>query len=930
LDKEKTSKGNNWADWSVPKSGSELQKESSHIISTVRLQEHAAMPTEYGDKDISNKVKKNDCNRCLRHRSHVEGEVVSTVYTSVQSVENVADCKVCSDSVKRRDRNGNIVPVIRLGNCRLRASSPQRQNSLTTHDIFVTPDGLSDKSHFEASETDSSARNSVKHPLTSCLKGHQFEDLGQHLSKHANRTDRRVQGSNVDQLSKASYIPETVRTVDSNEKSKKHGHLKNAYLHVQGLEDRCKNCSGSCIKGTIEPHSEFRLPTDIQFISDVGSHDKQKVQNKEHENSPCMKSRRKALRKIAFCNAADTCIRQCYVKLVRLEDTSQQIRISSCRTKLKIKKNKFLAHSQGLKNNLLKCSSSKTCGNVNRILRSHCRHVVDHEGLKTLHTTSNGSTKAEPCKTNTRQKNTHLFLSRHRIRDSEMATKRSSRHRTQDSGMVTKLNIKEISAPVPALDNMLNTIVYGDTATKTGGDIKRSENNILYVNMTSKRFSSNVAHGNIIGFVECERSDMCSVSGHVSTQSKNENQFDHLTPQSRGTASTSTLQKTEPSLEESGNTVPLAQGESDADCVQVGHRKPLRRKAGDGKRHRSKKLLNNVQLYKLSLLNKIRPVSVALERLDQCIIEKYSPSISNVTSRAKPQKNTEFLSQEMRGAGNSSVNIGSDGHWKGRGKVKHINYDKIPCLDGVFETSSSDDCSDSTSTDHFRQLEKSPVTKKARWPEEIMEKVENNLPYQKHMNADCSDSSALTGTPPKEAHFGTPTKNLKNTSSSCETCSTVQSPRKSLYPPLAIKIQKSPKKRNVNTEDKFHERCPHKSDRSKSIKHISVYSNRSSKTEQSRRLSGEEVKETRPKHVAVKQKFTSDQTHQQPKGMCDILKKRKRQSSILASPSHCLHMATELTVTPSSVCHDARTRDDQQDTCAKEHMYVLSSFKATC
>jgi hypothetical protein len=153
-----------------------------------------------------------------------------------------------------------------------------------------------------------------------------------------------------------------------------------------------------------------------------------------------------------------------------------------------------------------------------------------------------------------------------------------------------------------------------------------------------------------------------------------------------------------------------------------------------------------------------------------------------------------------------------------------------------------------------------------------------------------------------------------------------------LYPPLAIKIQKSPKKGNVSTEDKLHERYPHKSDRSKSVKCISVYSNSntSSEKEQSSRLSGEEGIETRPKHVALKQRFISDQAHEHPKGMCDLLQKTKRKSSFLLSHCHSLDMAAELTITPSSVCHDAGARDDQQDTCTVKHRYVLSSFKVTC
>ena len=919
MDKQKTSNKNNWSDGSVPKSHAELQKESLQVISTVKAQVHEAMPTEYVDEDIGNKVKNNDCNRHLRRGGHVHGEVVSTMCTTVQNVENVTGCELYCDSVRRCDRNGNTVPVVRLGSYRLGASSAQRQKQLTTYDIVLTQNGLSDKSHFQAGETDSYVSNSVKHPLTAYLSTHQFPDVSQNLSKLASSTNRIVQESHVDQLPKASYIPETVKPVDSKENPKKHGHLKNACLGVQSLDYGCGNHSGSCIKSTINPHSEFRLPTDVQFISGVDNHDKEQVHNKEYENSHHMKYQRKALKNNSLCSPADTCIRQCSVKLMRLEDTSQENRMSPYRTRLKIKKNTFLAHSHGLKNNLLKCASSKTRGNINRILHSHCRHVVDHEGLKTLHTTSNGSMKSEPCKTNTQHKNSHLFRLGCRKQGSGMVTRCSSRLRTQDSGMVTYLNAKQISASVPALDSMLNTVVYGDSVMKTGGGIKCSEKNTLYASMTSKPYHSDVTCGSIEGFVDCEESDMCSVSGRVSTRSKNENQLDHVTPQSWGTAGTNTYQKTEPSSEESGSTVCHAPGDSYTDCVQIGHGKHLRSKTSDGRKCISRRLVNVLQSYKLSLLPKMRPVSVTLERLDQSIIEKYSRSISSLTSRTRLQKSTEFLSQEMIGTGNNGLSIGSDGHWNGRGKLKHICYDKIPCLDGVFEISSSDDSSDSRSTDHFRQLEISPVTKKTRWPEEIIEKVENNVPDQNHENAG-SDSSPLIGTPPKEPHIGTPAKNLKNTSSSCETCSTVQSPRKSLYPPLAIKIQKSPKKRNVNAENNFHERYPCKSDRSKSVKCVSVYSNRnrSSKKEHCSRLSGE----TRPKHVAVKQKFTNDRVHEHPKGMCDLLQKRKRKSSIL-SHSQYLETATELNVIPSGVCHDAGARDDQQDTCTEKYRYVL-------
>jgi hypothetical protein len=215
------------------------------------------------------------------------------------------------------------------------------------------------------------------------------------------------------------------------------------------------------------------------------------------------------------------------------------------------------------------------------------------------------------------------------------------------------------------------------------------------------------------------------------------------------------------------------------------------------------------------------------------------------------------------------------------------------------------------------QLEKSPNTKRARRQEKIIHKFENKPTHLQHQDAHYSDNSVLT--PLQKPGFETPIKNSKwmNTASSSRTCSPSRSSRKALYLPLSIKLQKSPKKRTVNTEDKFQEELLPMSEM---IKHFSVPSSK----EENSRLSG-------PKQVATEQNITSVQTQEQTEDVPCIFEKRMRKSTSLDA-SRCFptfhSVAAEVAVTPSSARHDAITTEDQ---LKEKHMYVLSTFNdATC
>jgi hypothetical protein len=85
--------------------------------------------------------------------------------------------------------------------------------------------------------------------------------------------------------------------------------------------------------------------------------------------------------------------------------------------------------------------------------------------------------------------------------------------------------------------------------------------------------------------------------------------------------------------------------------------------------------------------------------------------------------------------------------------------------------------------------------------------------------------------------------------------------------------------------------------------------------------------------VAAEQNFTSVQIQEQTEDMSSIFEESMRKSSTSLDPSQCLptfhSVAAEVAVTPSIVCHDATTAEDQLSICAEKHMYVLSTFSAT-
>jgi hypothetical protein len=846
--------------------------------------------------------------------------VTSTVFTSVESVENMDESKVYSDSCRGLNTNGNSVSLTGPGHYKLRSCNFEKQKTLTSHDIDLTQNGLLGDSNFEEDETVNSLNNVMKSPLTSCLNGHKDPDLGKHLSKHAKSAKRRVHESNFGQLSEASDIPEILKLDGSKEETKVCGQFQKSHLNVNYLEDANKvNCSVSHNKSTIKPNS------DIQLISNVDVHYKEKAQNNSHNR----KSQRNAPRRESLYNNSlhpnNTCMQSCYVKLVRLEDTTQQTRISPCKIKSRLRNHKdSTVQSHGSKSNVRNCSSCKSCENSNKISQSHYRCVVDNKECKML-CSSSRQAKAMPCETNTQQTNKHFF---------------SSGDGTRNNRVVTRSSMKCTCISVPASHNMLNGVLCRCAQIKTS---ENSGSNILYMNMMAEQSPSNVACNSIEGFVDCERIDAYPVSVQIPTEAKNKFQFDKLTDHSRGITALKTRRKTYSEIAETGtqeseigqslaearNKILCVKEQGDTDSVQIERWKHMRRKTGKGKEYMNKKLLNNLIPDKCNLLSKMKPLSISLERLDQSVVEKYSVILSSVTSRTLPQNNTDSIQQEVASTCNT-VKSCPDVRWKRRArsrKPKHVYcHDRIPCLDGVFETSSSDDCTQ-YSTDCYKQLEKSPVTKKARRQEKVIQKAENKLTDLQHKNADDSDSSALRGTPLQEPRFETPTENLKNTVSSCQTCSPVRSPRKSLYPPLNIKIQKSPKKRNVDTEDRVQGKP---SDMSEVIENISVPSN----TEESNRLSGEDIEVTRPKHVAVEQKLKV-QIQEQPKDICSIFEKRKAgSSSVSVEPSQIFHTshptAVEVSVTASSICHDEGTTEDQQNMSAEKCMYVMSTFTTTC
>lgn len=924
--KQKISDRNKRAEGSVPKLSSVLKKGISLSISKVKIPEHTTLSAEHRDKNIVN-----DCCTPLRCGGHAENDlkeedpvvgVISTVCTS-DSVENIDESKVFSVSVRNRNRGGCGMPLTKPGSYRLRSSDIQRQKELTSHHIVPKPTGLVE-SHFE-DETGSFLHNLPNNSPASCLNGYKHPVLSEHLSRHAKPTKKGVQESNTGQLSITCDMPEIVKLVGSMEETKKHGQLKKSYLSINYLEDGSKpNCSVACIKSTVEPDTEFESANNMQFISNVDIHFKEKVQSKEPcKNSRHRKSNRIALKKRALYNNSlypnNACIRPCYVKLVRLEDTTKHIRSSPC----KIKNHEVsTVYSHCSRDDLPKCSS-KLSGNLYKVSGSQCKCLVDHEECRMLYTDSSESeAKGKPHKANIQQEGTHSS---------------SSVHEAEETGVVTKSGIKQTCISVPAPGCLLRN---RGAQSKINGVLKNSGNKILYMNMTSDQFPNNVSCGNIEGFAGHEKMDLCSVSLHVPVESRKGNQFNHVLARGKYVASSKTGKKTDaevtaPSIQktefvEVTNKTFHTQEKCDTNSVPSCHRIYLR-ETGKVKEPTSKKLLNEELPDQFTLLNKMRPLSISLERLNQSVLEKYSVTSSIVSCRSMPYKSAKFLQQETM-CTSRNVKSYSDTYWKRAtrsGNVKHIHcHDRIPCLDGMFESSSSDDNSESRSVDHFKQLEKSPVTKKARRQEKIIHKYENKLTHLQHQDAHYSDNSVLT--PLQKPRFGTPIKNSKwmNTASSSQTCSPSRFPRKALYLPLSIKMQKSPKKRTVNTEDRFQkEPLP----MSELIEHISVPSNK----EENSRLSGEEIQVTRPKHVAADQEFTSVQIQEQTDNMSCIFEESIRKSSTSPDASQCFptfhSVAAEVAVTPSSVCHDARTTEDQLNICAEKHMYVLSTFNdATC
>jgi hypothetical protein len=451
--------------------------------------------------------------------------------------------------------------------------------------------------------------------------------------------------------------------------------------------------------------------------------------------------------------------------------------------------------------------------------------------------------------------------------------------------------------------------------------LKYSEYNTSYINVMSEQFSSNVICGNRDGSIGHEEMYLSSVSD-VPVGSENGKQLNNPMAQGRHVATSKTGNKTDIEVNETSmqktesakDKIFHIQENHDTNSVQIGDRKRLRRKIGKFKEPRSKKLLNEKLPDQLNLLNKLKPVSISLERLNQCVLEKYSVSSSSVNCTSMPHKSAGLTQQETLYTG-KNVESNSGAYRKRITRLENVKYsdcdDNILCLDGVTETSSSDDSSESKSADHFKQLEKSPVTKKPRRQEEIMHKSENKLTQLQQQDAHYSHSSVVTTL--QKPRFGTPLKNLKwmNTTSSAKTRSPSTSPRKALYPPLSIRIQKSPKNRTENSKEEFQEKP-------------SPLSELKNHRESSSRLSGEE---TRPKHVADQQNLTSVK-HIEDKST--IFEENMRKSSTSLGPSHCVPIAEDGTGTRSSGCHDARTSEGQSNSNADKHRYAMRALSANC
>jgi hypothetical protein len=594
-----------------------LKKGMSLSLSKVKIPERTTLSVEHREKNIGN-LQNNYCCTPLRFRSHAENDlkeedpvgVISTVFTDID------ETKVFNASVRSHNGRGYGMPLTKLGHYKLRSSNIRRQKELSSDHIVREPTGFVD-SHFE-DETGSFLHNLLNNSPASSLSGYKHPVLSEHLSRHTKPTKKGVQESNTGQLSITCDMPENVKLFGSMEEPKKHGQLKKLNHDINYLEDGDKpNCSVACIESTVEPDTKFETTNNMHFISNVDIHRKSK---EPCENLLHRKSHRLALNKRALYNDClcpnNACIRPCYVKLVRLEVTATHIRSSPC----KIKNHKVsTVYSHCSRNDLTKCSSNKMSGNSYKVSGSQCKCIVDHQGCRMLYTDSEA--KGKPCKANIQQEGTHS----------------SSVHEAEGTGVVTRSGIKQTCVSLPAPGCLLR---YRGAQSKINGVLKNPRNKVLFMNMTSEQSPNSVTCGKFEGFVDHEKMDLCSVSLHVPVKSKNGNQFNHLTAQGKYVASSKTGKKTDAEVTETSaqktefvevtNKTFHAQKKCDTNSVPISRRKHSRRKISKGKEPTTKKLLNEELPDQFSLLNKVRPLSISLKRLNQSVLEKYAVTSSSV------------------------------------------------------------------------------------------------------------------------------------------------------------------------------------------------------------------------------------------------------------------------------------------------------------
>jgi hypothetical protein len=675
------------------------------------------------------------------------------------------------------------------------------------------------------------------HNLLNNSSGYEHMAPTEHLSRHAESTKKGVQESNIGQISPARDVPEVVKLVGVVEDAKEHGQFKKSCLAVKYLDDgNTPNYSAAGIASTVEPDTEFESTSSTQFISNVAIHCEEKVQGRELcGSSHHRRFWRMALKKRALYNTGPypnaACIRPCRVKLVRLEDVDKSRKIKNCKVSA--------VHSCCFRSDLLKCSSSKMSGKVCRV--AGC--VADEEACAMVCADSPDSeAKKKPHVASVQQEDTHFF-------------------RAEETGVASKSGTERAFVPVPA-PGRLSRCRCDESKINI---VKNSGNKTVRMNVT-KQFSSSVIYGNID-----------ASTGHAPIGAENGNHLNSLVSRGRHIAASKTGEKTDSEATETSvlktefaevtNKTFRIQEKCGTNSVQIGHRKHSRRKIGKGKEPTSSKLRKYKLPDQLKLLNKMKAVSISLERLSQSVLEKRSAASASVSCRSVPCKGAQSTEQE------AAENAGSCSgayckHITSSGNVKCVHYrDRIPSLDGVDETSSSDDSSESTSVDHVKELENSPV----RRPEEKMKIIhtfEDKLTDPHHW-----DASYVTS--PRKPGSGTPSENMKwvNTASSAPSRS-----RRALYPPLPIRTQKSPRKRTVTMEGKSQEKA---SPISELMKPSSLPSSR---------LGGEGTEHT---FASVH----SEDTSLQPTAG-----------------------------TPCSVCLDARTPEGQLNICAEKHMYVVSTF----